>query len=155
MVINYEGGGLISISINKAEISKVFSVFNTRAKLATDTENILVGTFVVTVTSTTAEVYTVKAFTNPEYVYNSNQFMALTDELGGSNCRLSLISNKNPAGDAVVFQLFNNSAVIVNSTESTATERQVTISTYILPGQIASLLGSTCEMPMFFKIEGA
>ncbi len=153
VIVNYDEQETISITINTASVSKEFTAPEATKDVLNDNQNILVGDFIVTVTSGTAQSFDVKAFTRPSYTYDSDQFQALTNNPSQSNCRLALFSNKIPDGTEETYTLYNN-AIVISHTAGSPREKQITISAFILPGQIASISDSTCEMPMFFEIVG-
>jgi hypothetical protein len=153
VIVNYGEDDSLSITIDKADITKQFTTTETKIDIANDNQNILIGTFVVTVTSATLDSFDVIAFTRPEYTYNSDQFQALTNNPDQSNCRLALFSDKIPDGSQETYTLFNN-AVVISHTADSGREEQITITAYILPGQISSISDSTCEMPIFLEIVG-
>ncbi len=132
---------------------KIFTIFETRREILVN-KDVLIGTFEVNVTAVTLDSFTVRAYTLDQYVVDVNNFVALTNQNNNSNCKLAIFSNQNPEGEEVTTQLFNNSTLIVFHPETSSFERTTTITVYMLQDQIESLQGSTCQMPIFFKIEG-
>lgn len=154
VVVNYEETATTSITINTSTLTKEFTPLQANKKIFKDNSNILIGSFTVTVTSGSSDTFDVKVFTTSSYVYDSNQFLALSNNPDVRGCKIALFSNKTPSGTEESYQIYNDS-VVISTSQSLLSEDQIVVTAYILPGQIASLVDSTCQIPMFFKIEGA
>ena len=153
IVINYSGGGETSITVSTPDLIKDFTIFETRRDILLN-EDIFVGSFEVEIHAVTLDSFTVRTFTFDQYVADINNFIAFSNQSGGSNCRLLVFSNTNPAGDEISTQLFNNSTLISFNPESGSFLRKSTITVYLAKGQLEDIEGSTCQMPIIFQIEG-
>jgi hypothetical protein len=143
----------VSVTISASNLTYSFSQ-NEAKSLVNSASPSLVGTFDITIVSSTSTDFTVYTYAESKYINPSSKFQALSSSSETLPCNLLFYSNKNASGDLTSTELINLTTFIQHQGSNPQNTIQRTISVLLAPNQIAELKNKTYTMSLFFRVEG-
>ena len=144
----------VSITLNTGNLSRTFTRSEAQS-LANNSQNASIGSFVITVSSSTNINFTVFTHASAQYVAGNSRFQARSSNDENTPCLLLFTSNKTDTGADVPTELINFSTLITHSGSDPQSVISRTISVQMDGGQIESIENSNCTMSLLFTVEGA